>query len=232
MKHPGFPLTKPSQRRLFLQVGQTVPEPRRGRPQFASQPVDTMGGVTRAPVEVPPFTIGQLRKALPAHCFERSLLRSSAYLAADLAAAALLLAASQLIPAGWPGLALWPAYWFLQARSPAPQGPLRRGPAAHAQCSAPTRGVRQGAVLTGVWVVAHECGHGAFSPWQPVNDGVGLVLHSCLLVPYFSWCAAPPAAPARCQATLREIVQVKMRAAAQEALAPAPPLQHREHGAG
>ena len=26
---------------------------------------------------------------------------------------------------------------------------------------------------------------------QAVNDGVGLVLHSCLLVPYFSWCAHP-----------------------------------------
>lgn len=24
----------------------------------------------------------------------------------------------------------------------------------------------QGAVATGVWVVAHECGHGAFSRWQ------------------------------------------------------------------
>ncbi len=87
-------------------------------------------------------------------------------------------------------------------------------------------------MLTGVWVVAHECGHGAFSDWQPVNDGVGLVLHSCLLVPYFSWCAAPHGgAPARCPRTLHAIVQVKMRAAPQEALAPAPPLQHREHGA-
>ena len=30
-------------------------------------------------------------------------------------------------------------------------------------------------------------GHQAFSKWQAVNDGVGLVLHSCLLVPYYSW---------------------------------------------
>lgn len=45
----------------------------------------------------------------------------------------------------------------------------------------------QGAVCTGIWVIAHECGHQAFSKYKLVNDGVGLVLHSCLLVPYFSW---------------------------------------------
>ena len=42
-------------------------------------------------------------------------------------------------------------------------------------------------MCTGIWVIAHECGHQAFSKYQLVNDGVGLVFHSCLLVPYFSW---------------------------------------------
>jgi len=45
----------------------------------------------------------------------------------------------------------------------------------------------QGAALTGWWVLAHECGHGGFSASQLVNDCVGLVLHSVLLVPYFAW---------------------------------------------
>lgn len=45
----------------------------------------------------------------------------------------------------------------------------------------------QGCILTGVWVIAHECGHHAFSDYQWVDDLVGLVLHSFLLVPYFSW---------------------------------------------
>ncbi|KAF9587245.1 hypothetical protein IFM89_039536 [Coptis chinensis] len=45
----------------------------------------------------------------------------------------------------------------------------------------------QGCVLTGVWVIAHECGHHAFSDYQWLDDTVGLVLHSFLLVPYFSW---------------------------------------------
>ena len=44
-----------------------------------------------------------------------------------------------------------------------------------------------GSVLTGVWVLAHEAGHQAFSPSRYYNDAVGLVLHSALLVPYHSW---------------------------------------------
>ena len=44
-----------------------------------------------------------------------------------------------------------------------------------------------GTAMTGLWVLGHECGHGAFGdqPWQ--NDCVGFVLHSALLVPYFPW---------------------------------------------
>ena len=48
----------------------------------------------------------------------------------------------------------------------------------------------QGAVCTGVWVIAHECGHQSFSRWQSVNDAVGLVMHTALLVPYYSWYAS------------------------------------------
>ena len=117
----------------------------------------------RVPVEKPDFTVGTLRKAIPPHCFERSLLRSSGYVAADLLGMAALYFCSTFIdqPAVPRWLAyglLWPTYWFFQ-----------------------------GAVGTGVWVIAHECGHQAFSKWQVVNDAVGLTLHSCLLVPYYSW---------------------------------------------
>ena len=44
-----------------------------------------------------------------------------------------------------------------------------------------------GTVATGAWVVAHECGHGAFSDNRTLQDAVGYALHSALLVPYFSW---------------------------------------------
>ncbi|CAL8468635.1 g8175 [Coccomyxa elongata] len=114
----------------------------------------------RQPTLTPPFTIGTLRKAIPQHCFKRSLVTSSAYLTANLAAVAALYIYSTTIDGlpVWARLILWPAYWFCQ-----------------------------GAVCTGVWVIAHECGHQAFSESQAVNDTVGLVLHSCLLVPYYSW---------------------------------------------
>lgn len=45
----------------------------------------------------------------------------------------------------------------------------------------------QGTIGFGVFVLGHECGHGAFSDYQLLNDIVGYVLHSVLLVPYFSW---------------------------------------------
>merc|ERR1711990_396744 len=44
-----------------------------------------------------------------------------------------------------------------------------------------------GTVWTGMWVIAHECGHNAFSNNKLIQDTVGYIFHSLLLVPYFSW---------------------------------------------
>ena len=44
-----------------------------------------------------------------------------------------------------------------------------------------------GTIATGCWVIAHECGHNAFSENRILQDFVGYSLHSLLLVPYFSW---------------------------------------------
>ena len=41
--------------------------------------------------------------------------------------------------------------------------------------------------MTGVWVLAHECGHQAFCDMEFVNNLMGTILHSLLLVPYHSW---------------------------------------------
>ncbi|CAL5003554.1 unnamed protein product [Urochloa decumbens] len=116
----------------------------------------------RSPTDKPPFTMADIRSAIPPHCFRRSLLRSAAYLLRDLAVSGCLL---YLAAAGIPSLPLaplrlaaWPLYWLLQ-----------------------------GSVLFGVWVIAHECGHGAFSDHALLNDALGLLLHSALLAPYFSW---------------------------------------------
>lgn len=45
----------------------------------------------------------------------------------------------------------------------------------------------QGAFMTGLWVIAHECGHQSFSDSKLINNTVGFILHSALLVPYHSW---------------------------------------------
>lgn len=78
-----------------------------------------MAAVKRQSVAKPPFTIGTLRKAIPAHCFERSALHSAAYLMVDVAlVAALYVASTYIDPAPLPTwfkyTFLWPTYWFFQ----------------------------------------------------------------------------------------------------------------------
>ncbi|KAF2307779.1 hypothetical protein GH714_031651 [Hevea brasiliensis] len=115
----------------------------------------------RVPYSKPPFTLGQVKKAIPPHCFERSVLRSFSYVFQDLTIAFIFYYIAtnyfHLLPCPLSYVA-WPIYWSLQ-----------------------------GCVLTGVWVIAHECGHHAFSDYQWLDDTVGFILHSFLLVPYFSW---------------------------------------------
>ena len=114
------------------------------------------------PLEKPPFTLKEIRDSIPAHCFERSLLKSFLFLFHDLAICALLFyGASWIEHSQVPALAktlLWPLYWFLQ-----------------------------GTYMFGLWVLAHECGHGNFSNYSVLDDTVGLFVHTFLLVPYFSW---------------------------------------------
>ena len=45
----------------------------------------------------------------------------------------------------------------------------------------------QGTALMSIWYIAHECGHGSFSTYPIVNDILGFILHTGLLVPYFAW---------------------------------------------
>ncbi|KAM7270249.1 hypothetical protein ACFE04_029463 [Oxalis oulophora] len=115
----------------------------------------------RAPHLKPPFTLGEVKKAVPPHCFQRSVIHSFSYLIWDLIIASIFYYVAtnyfHQLPASLSYLA-WPIYWACQ-----------------------------GCVMTGVWVIAHECGHHAFSDYQWLDDTVGLIFHSFLLVPYFSW---------------------------------------------
>ncbi|KAK4492096.1 hypothetical protein RD792_002893 [Penstemon davidsonii] len=53
---------------------------------------------------------------------------------------------------------LWPIYWFVQ-----------------------------GTMFWALFVLGHDCGHGSFSDNYILNNIVGHVLHSCILVPYHGW---------------------------------------------
>ena len=106
-------------------------------------------------------SIKEIKGCIPPHCFHRSLLRSVAMLLRDGVIIFVLLCFGFCIPCDTLGVfncALWFVYSFLS-----------------------------GTAWTGWWVLAHECGHGSFSPYQSVNDVIGFVLHTILLVPYFSW---------------------------------------------
>ncbi|AEO69656.1 uncharacterized protein THITE_2096870 [Thermothielavioides terrestris NRRL 8126] len=48
-------------------------------------------------------------------------------------------------------------------------------------------GYVQGLVCMGIWILAHEVGHGACSVHRRLNDVTGWTVHLALLVPYFSW---------------------------------------------
>lgn len=123
--------------------------------------LDNQKPFQRVPYLKPPFTLSEIKKTIPPHCFQRSLIRSFSYIIYDLTLISIFyyLATSYipLLPETLRYLA-WPIYWAVQ-----------------------------GCVMTGIWVIAHECGHHAFSDYQSVDDTVGLVLHSALMVPYFSW---------------------------------------------
>jgi len=108
----------------------------------------------------PPFTIKELRDAIPSHCFERSFIKSFSYLLTDLVIISIIYFFASFIDYTpfWAQIILWPLFWFVQ-----------------------------GSVMTGVWVVGHECGHQSFSDSQLVNNSFGFVLHSLLLVPYHAW---------------------------------------------
>lgn len=59
-------------------------------------------------------------------------------------------------------------------------------------------GVVTGTVVMGCWVIAHECGHQAFHPNRKLESWIGFVLHSLLLVPYFSWARSHAVHHAHC----------------------------------
>lgn len=118
-------------------------------------------------------TKSELRAVIPPHCFERSDIRSMSYVVKDVLQGVFIwylthhvlgMTTDPPVEVGvgyhrWiVWMAAWNIYAFIMANA-----------------------------VGGLWVIGHECGHGAFSakPW--LNGLVGWTVHSALLVPYFSW---------------------------------------------
>jgi omega-6 fatty acid desaturase (delta-12 desaturase) len=120
---------------------------------------------------VPPqFTVKQLLDAIPAHCFHRSAFRSSLYIVQDVIAL---------------GLLAW-AHFHVDS-TVASFGMSKLGYHAVRAAAHTAISIAMGLFGTGLWIIAHECGHQAFSSSKAINNAVGWVLHSVLLVPYHSW---------------------------------------------
>ena len=120
--------------------------------------IDTLGN----DFHVPDYSIKTILDAIPKSAYKRELSKSFYYVFRDIALIlAFGFAAQYTIPHisnSYLRGAAWLGYAMLQSLP-----------------------------YTGIWVMAHECGHQAFSDYGWVNDTVGWVLHSYLLVPYFSW---------------------------------------------
>lgn len=120
--------------------------------------IDTYGNT----FTVPDFTMKEILDAIPAECYKRSYVKSFSYVFRDIFFIGLFAYLAHqyihLIPWLSGRVIAWSIYGFLN-----------------------------GLFGTGCWVLAHECGHGAFSDSKTVNDIVGWILHSALLVPYHSW---------------------------------------------
>ncbi|MGF1458169.1 MAG: fatty acid desaturase [Leptolyngbyaceae cyanobacterium] len=105
------------------------------------------------PTELP-FTLKDVRAAIPQECFEPSLGRSLAYFFFDIGIIAGLFYLAATIHAWW----FWPIYWFAQ-----------------------------GTMFWALFVVGHDCGHGSFSKSKWINNLVGHLSHTPILVPFHGW---------------------------------------------
>jgi len=129
--------------------------------------------VEQEPVVIPDFTVKDLLSVIPAHCHKRSAFRSSLYIFMDVAVIAAVYNIAAIADS------------FLNPESISLPHPLLYPFARFAVWALYT--FWTGLFATGLWVIAHECGHQAFSDSKMVNNVVGWILHSALGVPYHSW---------------------------------------------
>ena len=100
----------------------------------------------------------EFQSIIPEHCFGCDTRISIRYLLQSILIQAIVVAIGLTIPFTKQMIPIWIFYAFIS-----------------------------GTTAMGFWVIAHECGHGAFSKNKILETTIGYLLHSLLLVPYFSW---------------------------------------------
>ena len=101
-----------------------------------------------------PFTLGQLKAAIPPECFEPSIWKSLSYFFLDISVISILYAVAHTLNSWW----FWPVFW-----------------------------VMQGTMFWALFVVGHDCGHGSFSKKKWLNNLIGHLAHTPILVPFHGW---------------------------------------------
>ncbi len=101
-----------------------------------------------------PFTLGDLKAAIPSECFQPNLGKSLFYFFRDILIISLLYAGAHYLDS-W---LIMPIFW-----------------------------VMQGTMFWALFVVGHDCGHQSFSKKKWLNDLIGHLSHTPILVPYHGW---------------------------------------------
>ncbi|KAG0679975.1 hypothetical protein C6P40_004971 [Pichia californica] len=112
--------------------------------------------------KAPDYTIAELISVIPKDCFKRDLIKSLSFVFRDIFFMILFgyIASTYIpmIPSKTLRFFAWSTYCIVESFP-----------------------------MVGLWILAHECGHQAFSEYGWVNDFVGWILHSYTGNPYFSW---------------------------------------------
>ncbi|XP_064615444.1 sn-1 acyl-lipid omega-3 desaturase (ferredoxin)-like [Liolophura sinensis] len=106
-------------------------------------------------------TMVDIKKVIPRHCFEPKVSTSMSYVALDATAIVVLYVVFEWVRSSFPWYTVCliaPLFWLLQ-----------------------------GTLFTAIFVLGHDCGHGSFSKSDVLNDVMGTILHTFLMVPYYCW---------------------------------------------
>jgi len=118
-----------------------------------------MAHIEQKPVVIPDLSIQDLLSVIPSRCFKRSTLRSSSYVVWDLFMIGCIYKT-----------AIYADSFIVPEKLSLPH-PLLYTCASFAIWS--LYGFAAGLFATGLWVIAHECGHQAFSESKFINNSVG-----------------------------------------------------------